>query len=258
MSTLGIIGTGHLASYTTIALRNGGYQGQIVVSPRNSQVAADLAEKKLVTIADNNQAVIDKAEIVLLSVRSQHFTEVVASLDFPSEKIILSALAGVSMYEHKAVLGDDKTIVRMMPSSFIEAGDAVFPIFPHNEEVETLLAHNAKVIAFDKEEHFDQSIVVSGFYTWSYALMDSAISWLENKGWPQKVAREMMQCHLRGSTTYAAANMDKTIPEIYNAIATEGTYTKTGLDYLFENDAFDQWTAAMEAVHDRLVDDAKS
>jgi pyrroline-5-carboxylate reductase len=258
MSTLGIIGTGHLASYTIIALRNGGYQEQIVVSPRNSVVAADLAERELVTIAENNQAVIDVADIILLSIRPQHFTEVVASLDFASEKIILSALAGISMSEHKAVLGDDKTIVRMMPSSFIEAGDAVFPIFPSNKAVETLLAHNAKVVVFDKEEHFDQSIIVSGFSTWSYALMDSAISWLEDKGWPKKVAREMVQCHLRGSTTYAAANMDKTIPEIYNGIATEGTYTKIGLDYLFDKDALDQWTAAMEAVHDRLTIDAKS
>ena len=88
MSTLGIIGTGHLASYTIIALRNGGYQEQIVVSPRNSVVAADLAERELVTIAENNQAVIDVADIILLSIRPQHFTEVVASLDCtPSELV---------------------------------------------------------------------------------------------------------------------------------------------------------------------------
>ena len=69
MKTLGILGTGHLASYTVAGLRNNSDNRKIIVSPRNSNTARALAESYHCEIAASNQDVVDRSACILLSVR---------------------------------------------------------------------------------------------------------------------------------------------------------------------------------------------
>lgn len=249
---LGFLGAGHLASYTIAALRNGGHNGEIALSPRNAQVAARLAADFNCHIAASNQALVDGADIVIVSVRPQHLDAALDALMFRTDQIILSAVAGISVGNLRRRPGMASTILRIMPSSFIEAGDALFPLFPGNETVESLFAANGRVVVFETEEQFEMSTLASCAYAWIYELMDNLTEWFIEAGWPEDVAREMVVRHVRGATTYALAKSDTPLPDILSEIATDGTYTKAGLEHLRASDAFRLWRDALALLQSKL------
>ena len=65
MTTLGFLGTGHLAELMVRGLAGQGYR--LVLSPRNAAVAARLAAEHGCAVADSNQAVVDAADGVFVS-----------------------------------------------------------------------------------------------------------------------------------------------------------------------------------------------
>ena len=72
MLTLGVIGTGHLATYFVTALRRGGFDGRILLSPRNADRAAALQRNAGCEVGTSIRQVVAGADVVLLSVRPQH------------------------------------------------------------------------------------------------------------------------------------------------------------------------------------------
>ena len=195
---IGVLGTGHFASYTIKALRNGGHQGQIILSPRNQQYAENLRDQQECEIAESNQVVVTSADIVLLSVRPGHLSDVLEGLSFRDDQIILSALAGVSLGQLRAHSVLPQQIVRIMPSSFVEAGDAVFPMYPPHELIESLFAQAGSVVVFDQEVDFERSVVMACAYGWVYELMGSMTDWFTEQGWSDEVARDMVVRHVAG------------------------------------------------------------
>jgi pyrroline-5-carboxylate reductase len=65
----GVIGTGHFASYFIAALRRGGYEGDILLSPRNASIAARVARDHRCLVAISNDDLLADADVILLSVR---------------------------------------------------------------------------------------------------------------------------------------------------------------------------------------------
>ena len=57
MTTIGILGVGHLAGLMMRGLAGSDYR--LVLSPRNAEVAAQLAGEHGCEIADSNQALVD-------------------------------------------------------------------------------------------------------------------------------------------------------------------------------------------------------
>lgn len=72
---------------------------EIVVSPRNPQVAAALAKEfpARVTIATDNQAVLDASDVVCIGVTPQIYEEVLKSLSFRAEHIVISFMSTVKI-----------------------------------------------------------------------------------------------------------------------------------------------------------------
>lgn len=249
--TLGVIGTGHFASYTIAALRNGGFSADILLSPRNAERAAALADEHACRIAEDNLSVVSASDIVLLSVRPHQLSQALEGLAFRPDQIVLSALAGVTLHallEH----GLPVSTVRIMPSSFIEAGDAVFPIYPDNDVVSRLLEPAGKVVAFDNEPDFERSVLTACAYAWNYDLMHALSTWFVDRGWPAELARDMVVRHMRGASTYALAHPDIPLDTISAGIATDGTFTQRGLNHLQNRDAFSPWTEALSELDDAL------
>lgn len=252
LSSLGVLGTGHFASYTIKALRNGGYQGRIILSPRNRDYAESLRDQQGCEIAESNQQVVDQADIVLLSVRPQQLDKVLDGLTFRAEQIILSALAGVSLQQLSAYEALPKQVVRIIPSSFVEAGDAVFPMYPPHEAIEALFAQAGAVVVFDEEADFEHAVLLASAYAWTYELMGNMSDWFTEQGWPEVVARDMVVRHVRGATTYALAHPEQSLRSMADEIATEGTFTKLGLDELKQSGVFTHWNNALVTVKDKL------
>ncbi len=162
MPTLGILGVGHLATYTVTGLRNGGDQRRIILSPRNAEAASRLAGQCRCDIAGSNQAVVEGSDIILLAVRPQSLSTLLRGLTFKPGQLVISAMAGVSLQQLRQYSGlQATTLVRALPPASVEVGAGPVPLFPANAAAETLFGTMGKVIVLESEALFDVALAES-------------------------------------------------------------------------------------------------
>src|SRR3546814_18499581 len=90
---LGLIGTGTIAAAIVEGLALSGNE-PILLSPRNADIAADLASRfSHVGVASDNQAVIDASDLVILAVRPPLADAVLGPLRFRPDHRLLSLIA---------------------------------------------------------------------------------------------------------------------------------------------------------------------
>ena len=71
----------------------------------------------------DNQALADRSDIVILSVRPQDWQEIAVSAP---DKLVISVMAGVTLAEIAARLGTDR-VVRALPNAAAEVGHPTLP-----------------------------------------------------------------------------------------------------------------------------------
>lgn len=248
-ATLGIIGAGHLASYTVAGLRNGGDKRRIVVSPRNREVAARLGREYDCEVMPSNQAVIDSADWILLAVRPEFLDAVLDECDFRADQLVISCIAGVGS---ERFAGLSIRLVRAMPLSCAEFGAGAVPVFPPSTEVEGLFGCLGSVIALDSEEQYELATIAACYNGWLIDLFATVSDWLEQQGMAPDKARALT---LNASAGAAALGMGKVAPSLHElsaGIATPNTLTRLGLDHLNDSGAFELWSEACELLRHQL------
>src|SRR3546814_17844960 len=112
---LGRIGTGTIAAAFVEGLALSGNE-PILLSPRNADIAADLASRfSHVSVASDNQAVIDDSDLVILAVRPQIADAVLGPLRFRPDHRILSMIATVSLARVREWTAPAVPVVRAVP-----------------------------------------------------------------------------------------------------------------------------------------------
>src|SRR5262249_49560841 len=96
---LGFVGTGSITESVVKGLVKARNDLEvIVVSPRNTEVAARLAAlHHRIRIARDNQSVVDSSDVVFLAVRPQVASDVVAGLEFHPGQRVVSFVAGLQL-----------------------------------------------------------------------------------------------------------------------------------------------------------------
>ena len=96
---LGFIGTGKIASSVITGISNSkiSYK-KIIISPRNIKIAKNLKKKfKKITIAKNNQQVIDQSDWIFLSITPIVGEKIIKNLKFKSKQIIISFISTITL-----------------------------------------------------------------------------------------------------------------------------------------------------------------
>ena len=251
--TIGVIGTGHFAAYFIAALRKGGFEGKVLLSPHNTVKANALASEHGCTVAETNEHLIVSADWVLLAIRPGQVDETFRTTSIPSGKQVISAVAGMTVAELEGKLGGATDIVRIIPASYIEiVADGIIPMFPDSPVVRSVLAKAGTVVAFDDEGQFDLSMAGSCLSGWMYRFMDSLQDWFVERGYSPEQARLVVADNIMGAAAYAKHNPGRNLGDISDGIATEGTYTKAGLDHLLKEQASLPWRGALDILERKL------
>ena len=130
MTNLGVIGTGQFALSFIGGLRRGGYDGKVLLAPRNADVAGTLARKHGCMVARSAQAVLADADLILLNVRPEYAEAALANLRWERRHTILSAMAGIRIDDLRALLPGVGGIHLIMPGSYIETAPGPLPLYP--------------------------------------------------------------------------------------------------------------------------------
>ncbi|MEE9335018.1 MAG: NAD(P)-binding domain-containing protein [Granulosicoccaceae bacterium] len=251
MNTFGVIGAGHLASYTIAAMRTGGFTGEIVLSPRGAATGKAIASNHDCKVMLSNQAVAAAADIVLLAVRPADWVEAVKSVTWQARHILLSAVSGVTIKELQKVANINNA-VRIMPSSFIEFGNPFIPAFPHNDKVAQLFGEGCPIVSLASEQQLDESMIMSCAYAWQFGLMQQMQDWFVGRGWEPAIARDMVMRHWRGAVDATNGCPQVGFTSLLDGIATPGTYTRLGFEALAQAGGLDALGAALSQVNEQL------
>ena len=250
--TIGFIGVGALAEYTIKGIRHGGFAGRILLSPRNREMSEQLAKDYKCEVMTNNQAVADGCQQLILSTRPADCLDALGALRLKSDHLLISVVAGVALAKLREVVGGDIDIVRAMPVNCAPAGASPTLVYPHHAAVNTLFDYCGNSINAEDEAAFDQGSILACVYTWYFELFQQIIEATRGESLSNALATELVLGMAKGAASLALQDKEHSPGEIATAIATEGTFSKLGLDILKDNEAFEPWRLACEALAKRM------
>ncbi len=211
--------------------------GDIIVSDV-SQARRTAIEKSyhVQTTAENGMAAT-RGEVVVLAVKPQVLTEVLADLKgkMPSESVVLSIVAGVKISALKAGLSHE-AIVRSMPNMPAQIGEGmtVWTATPgvnavQRAMVEGILETLGKQVYVKDEKFLDMATAISGsgpayFFLVIEALIDAAV----HMGFSREVATELVVQTAVGSARAMQATA-KHPAELRNMVTSPGGTTTEAL-----------------------------
>ncbi|MHA2224677.1 MAG: NAD(P)-binding domain-containing protein [Candidatus Hodarchaeales archaeon] len=250
---VGFIGVGHLASYLVEGLRKASQTLEIILSPRNASRAANLSRKFNAVVADSNQAVVDNADVILLTTRPADSIVASKSIDFSTEHTVISVAAGLSLKYLETVTAP-ATLVRAMPISCAAINRSPTVIFPNHVLVHEIFSLIGQVHVLPDEASFTSASVIAAFYGWMYALMNEILTWTIQSGVPPNVSRNLVFETIQGAVEMTLTNSNQDLEKLLGTLTTSGGITDFGLNILQQKNGLIAWKDALEAVRARLLE----
>ena len=161
--TIGFIGVGHLVEFMIRGLRRGGFNGEILVTPRSLKTAEMLVEQCDCTIKTSAE-ILQQCAYIGLAVRPSQVEETLKALTFEAHHVIISYVAGMSLTQMQNYTDGTMQLVRAMPISAASVCASPTMIFPAHAEVEKLLNHCGKTVVLKQESDFTAGSVVACVY----------------------------------------------------------------------------------------------
>lgn len=250
--TLGIIGgNGWLGSALGRAALAGGLiqaEALIVTGSRHGSRYDDWPG----VIAADDAALIEKADVVVLSVRPEQFEALAAPL---GDRLVISLMAGVSLAALHHATGSDR-LVRAMPNAAAAIGRSwtpwcATPAVDARERafVGTLLSTCGAVEAFEDEAHIDYLTALTGSGPAFPALLAEAlIDHARAQGIEASVAQRAVLESLAGSL--ALMREDESAPgDVVKRFLDYGGVTTEGLNAMIEGGLREAVSQGVSAAH---------
>ncbi|EJM16358.1 pyrroline-5-carboxylate reductase [Pseudomonas sp. GM21] len=124
--TIGIIGgSGWLGRSIALAMLDKAFvqPGALVLSNRSASNPLPVAKWSQVTITRDNQELVERCEVVIVSVRPEQFAEVEI---FAENRLVISLMAGVSLQDVAQRTGS-RQVIRAMANAAAEIGQSYTP-----------------------------------------------------------------------------------------------------------------------------------
>jgi pyrroline-5-carboxylate reductase len=251
---LGVVGVGAIAEAIIVGLCEGENRPtSIHLSPRSAQRSSRLAARyPPAEIADSNQAVVDRAEVVLVCVRPEDASPVLSDLAFSAAQAVISVMAGVSIDTLRPLVAPAEVIVRAIPLPAVARREGLTMIHPDHELARGIFEPLGGVIALDDERAFDELSAASATLAAHLAYLDTISRWLVRRGIPEPDAARYVTALFAGVTRTLLASETSDFAALADDHATPGGYNEQFREALRRAGTFDVVDRALDDVADRL------
>lgn len=221
-STLGFVGTGTIAAAIIEGLVASGDE-DIIVSPRNAEVAAALASRfSRVTVARSNQEVLDRSRTVILSVRPQIAGEVLQALRFRPDHRIVSLIATLSTDFLRAATAPAARVVRAVPLPPVAHRQGPTAMYPPDGEVRALFDRLGKAIEIGDESQFEVFTAATAVMASHFAFANTVATWMRRSGVDPAAAHIFVAQMLKGLSEAAPAAPQSSFADLAEEHQTRG------------------------------------
>ncbi len=258
------IGPGVMAEAMAASLldRGGLAPGQLLMSGPRPNRLQELADRFGLATATDNRAAVEKAEVVVLSVKPQSLPQALAGLRgaIPEKAFVLSIVAGARLGDIAERL-QHPAIVRAMPNTpgQVGAGITVWiaseQVTPaQREQAHALLQALGEEIAVEDEDYLDMATALSGTGpAYVYLFMESMIDAGVHMGFPRRIAEKLVTQTIRGSLLYYERS-PRHPARLRNDVTSPGGTSAAALYYLEKAGFRTALARAIWAAYERSVE----
>ena len=251
---LGFIGTGKIASsvITGICRSNIAYK-KIIISPKNKSIAKKLQQRfKKVTIAKNNQEVINKSNWVFLSVTPKVGEQIIDKLKFRSKQVIISFISTISLSQLKKKIKTKVEIIRAIPLPPISLQKGPVPICPPNKKVKKFFDKIGTTVEIKDEKSSINFWSTSGIMAPFYELLNVMTKWLVKKGIKRNDAQKYITSLFLALSEDAVVNAKKDLKYLVKDSQTPKGLNEQGVKELSKAGFYKSLEKTLNSIHRRL------
>jgi len=231
---LGFIGTGKITSsvVTGICRSNISFK-KIILSPRNRSIAKKLKRKfKKISIAKNNQDLINSCNCVFLAVTPTVGEKIIKHLRFRSSQTIISFISTMTLPQLKKAIKVKAKIVRAIPLPPISLKKGPVPIFPPNKKVKNFFNKLGTTIEITNEKLSKNFWSTSGMMAPFYELLSTMSNWLVKRGVKRDKAQKYITSLFVALSEDAVVNSKKDLKHLVKESQTPKGLNEQGVKEL--------------------------
>ena len=251
---LGFIGTGKIASSVITGICTSKISfNKIIISPRNKSIAKDLKQKfKKVTIAKNNQQIVDKCDWVFLSVTPTVGDKIIKELRFRSNQTIISFISTITLSQLKKEIKIKAKIVRAIPLPPISIKKGPVPICPPNKKVKAFFDKLGTTVEIKNEKSSINFWSTSGMMAPFYQLLSSMTDWLVKRGVKRSNAQKYITSLFLALSEDAVANSKIDLKYLVKESQTPNGLNEQAVVELIRSGFYKKLEKALNSLHKRL------
>ena len=251
---LGFIGTGKIASSVILGVCKSKIKfRQIIVSPRNKRIANNLKKKfKKVSIAKNNQDVINKSNWIFLSVTPKVGDKIIKDLKFKSNQTIISFISTINLSELKKMIKVKSKIIRAIPLPPISIKKGPVPICPPNRQVKIFFDKIGSTIEIKNEKLSINFWSTSGMMASYYEMLRVMSNWLVKKGIKKQDAQKYITSLFLALSEDAVVNSNKDLKHLVKESQTPKGLNQQGLNTMSKKGVYKSVVNTLNSIHKRL------
>ena len=251
---LGFIGTGKITSSVIFGVCKSKIKfSQIIVSPRNKRIANNLKKKfKKVSIAKNNQDVINKSNWIFLSVTPKVGEKIIKNLRFNSSQTIVSFISTINLSNLKKMIKVKAKIVRAIPLPPISLKKGPVPIYPPNKKVKSFFDNIGSTIEIKNEKLSINFWSTSGMMASYYDLLRVMSEWLIKKGIKRKDAQRYITSLFLALSEDAVINSKKDLKYLVKESQTPKGLNEQGLKEMTKKNVYKSVVHTLNSIYKRL------
>ena len=251
---LGFIGTGKIASSVIAGICSSkiSYR-EILISPRNKKIAINLKTKfKKITIAQNNQEIVNSCDWIFLSVTPTVGEEIIKDLNFRSSQIIISFISTITLVQLKKAIKVKAKIIRAIPLPPISLKKGPVPIYPPNKKVKDFFNKIGTTVEIKDEKSSINFWTTSGMMAPFYELLRVMTDWLVKRGVRRDNAQRYITSLFLALSEDAVVNSKKDLKYLVKESQTPKGLNEQGVKELSKAGFYKSLEKTLNSIHKRL------
>jgi pyrroline-5-carboxylate reductase len=251
---LGFIGTGTIASSVITGIfKSKIYFKKIYISKRNNKNSLKLKKRyKKISIAKNNQEIVDKCNLIFLSVTPTVGNKIIKELKFKSSQTIISFISTITLSQLKKAIKVNAKIVRAIPLPPISLKKGPVPICPPNLKVKKFFNQLGTTIEIKNEKSSINFWSTSGMMAPFYQLLSTMTDWLVKKGVKRNNAQKYITSLFLALSKDAVVNSKKDLKYLVKNSQTPKGLNEQGIKELTKAGFYKSLEKTLNSIHKRL------
>ena len=224
-----------------------------MVSPRNKKNANTLKTKfKRVTIAKNNQEIVDNCNWVFLSITPSVGQKIIKELKFKSNQTVISFISTITLTQLKKAIKVKAKIIRAIPLPPISLKKGPIPICPPNKKVKDFFNKIGTTIEIKNEKSSINFWATSGMMAPFYELLRVMTDWLVKRGIKRNNAQKYITSLFLALSEDAVANSKKDLKYLVKESQTPKGLNEQGVRDLTKSGFYKKIEKTLNGIHKRL------